>query len=207
MVKITKNKIEILNYYRKNLFLNSSIREISLNLKKPYPKIFNAVKELEKENIIMIKKLGPSSICEIHLSKETISILSFIEKEEAFKRKIPNIDKILEFDSFLDDILIVTGSYAKGTQTKKSDLDLVIITKDDVVQKQKLMENQTMLFTPEVHVVAFSYDDFKKMLLSKEPDFGKEVFKNRLIFRNSDRYYLIVKEAISNGFRMENLSY
>ena len=76
------------------------------------------------------------------MSKETTYILSFIEKEEAFKRKIPNIDKILEFDSFLDDILIVTGSYAKGTQTKKSDLDLVIITKDDVVQKQKLMENE-----------------------------------------------------------------
>lgn len=207
MMKITKNKIEILNGYRRNIFLNASIRALSLLLKKPYPKIFNAIKELERENIIKIRKQSHSNICEINLSKEAISFLSFVEKEEAFKAKIPNIDKILEFDSFLDDIIIVAGSYAKGTQTKKSDLDLVVITKEDVLHKQKLMENQTMLFTPEVHAVVFSYDDFKKMLMSREPDFGKEVFKNHFIFRNPERYYLIVKEAISNGLRMENLSY
>ncbi|MCX6748415.1 MAG: hypothetical protein NT076_02320 [Candidatus Pacearchaeota archaeon] len=39
------------------------------------------------------------------------------------------------------------------------------------------------------------------MLLDKEENYGKEIFKNRLIFRNSNRYYYDLKEAIKNGFR------
>ena len=39
------------------------------------------------------------------------------------------------------------------------------------------------------------------MLLSNSENYGKEIFKNRLLFRNSYRYYEIIKEAINNGFR------
>jgi len=206
-MEISKNELKILELLKVNLFLKASIREIMQKINsKSYQRIYDAVEKLVKKKVLVSKKIGNSNVCEINLSKETISLLSFIEKEEAFKRKIPHIDKILEFDSLLDDIIIVAGSYAKGTQTKKSDIDLAIITKEEIVHKQKLIENQTMLFIPQIHVIVFGYNDFKEMLLSKEPDFGKEVFKNHLIFRNAERYYLLVREAISNGFGMENLS-
>ena len=200
-MRITKNKIEILKLFKENIFLSCTIRKISILLNKSYPKIYDSLKELEKEGIINIKKVGNSGICEIKLAKESISILSFIEGQEAFSKNIPNIDKILDFEQLFNDIMIVTGSYAKGKQTKTSDIDLAIITNENAFEKQKLIENLTLLFIPEVHVIFFTVNDFKEMLLGKEQNFGKEVFKNHLILRNPERYYLIIKEVIGHGFR------
>ena len=39
------------------------------------------------------------------------------------------------------------------------------------------------------------------MLLDKKPNLGKEVFNNRLIFKNATKYYDLIKEAIEHGFR------
>ena len=201
MKVLSKKKIEILSIFRKNIFLEATIREISIILKKAYPKIHQAVKELEKEDILTIKKVGKSSLCKINLSRETISALLFLEEHEATSKKIPNINKILDFNEFIDDIIIVAGSYANGVQTKKSDIDLVIITKENAFKKQKLLENMTLTFSPEIHPIVFTYKDFVDMLLSKEQNFGKEVFNNRIIFRSSERYYYLIKEAIKNGFK------
>jgi predicted nucleotidyltransferase len=199
---LTKNQLEILNLYRKNIFLESSILELKKKLKKnSYQRIYEAVKELEKEEIIKIKKIGNSSICEISLSQKSISLLSQIDEQESFSIKIPNIEKILDFKEFLDDIVLITGSYARRTQTSKSDIDLVIITKDDAFKKQKLIENLTILFIPKIHPITITYKDFIEMLLDKKENYGKEIFKNRLLFRNSKRYYELIKEAINNGFR------
>lgn len=201
MEKLTKNQIKILDLFRGNIFTSKTIRDISLHLKISYPKAHDAINELNRKKIINIKKVGNSSVCEVNLSPQAMSILSFLDEQEAFSRNIPNIEKILEFKELLDDIIIITGSYAKSKQNKKSDIDLVIITKDDVFKKQKLLENKLSLFVPEIHLVVISYNDFIKMLLDDEPNYGKEIFKNRLLFKGLTRYYELIKEAIKNGYR------
>ena len=198
---LKKSQREILEIFRKDIFTKKTIREISLEIKKDYPGVYNSVKELSKDNIIDINKIGKSSLCELNFNSKTISILSFLDEQEAFSKNIPNIDKILEFKEFLDEIILVAGSYAGGKQTKKSDLDLVIITKEKAFEKQKLLENLTSLMLPEIHAVVITQTDFMDMLHDKKPNFGKEIFKNRLLFRNASRYYQLVKEAIENGFR------
>ncbi len=198
---IKKSHIEILNLFRKDIFLSKTIREISLLTKKDYPTIYNAIKELSEKEILKIKKAGNSKICEISLNSEAISVLSFLDEQDSLSKKVPNITKILNFKEFLDDIFLVTGSYAKGTAEKKSDIDLVVITRDNAFNKQKLIENLTSLFLPKVHAIVITQKDFIDMLLDKKPNFGKEIFKSRLLFRNVSRYYELIKEAIENGFR------
>lgn len=205
MDKLSKNEIEILNEFRKDIFLKKTIREIAMLLKKTYPKVYDATKKLEKRKVINLEKIGGSSLCTLKLSKESISLLSLFDEQEAFSRNIPNIEKILELREFYDDIILVVGSYAKEKQTAKSDIDVVIIAKDKISQKQKLLENLTLTFHPEVHPLVFSYENFKEMLFDKHETFAKQVFKNRLLFRNTERYYLLLAEAIENGFRNENL--
>jgi len=201
-MKPKKSQIEILNLFRKNIFLSKTIREISLILKKPYPKVHETIKELENQNILKLKKIGNSNICELFLSQESTSFLSFLDQQESLSKKIPNIRRILEFKEFLDDIILITGSYAKNKQTEKSDTDILIITKADVFKKQKLLENLTLIFKPVIHPIVVTYKNFIDMLLSKEENLGKEAFKNHLIFRNNERYYLLIKEAIEHGFRI-----
>ena len=205
-MKLPKNLLEVMELFRKDIFLSKTIREISLTLKRPYPKIHAAITELGKRNILAISTVGHSSMCALKLSKEAISLLSFLDAQEAIASRVPNIDKVLEFGEFYDDIIIVAGSYAKGTQSKKSDIDIVIIPKTDAMHKQKALENLTLTFFPPIHPLSFTRQDFIDMLLSKKENFGKEVFRNHLIFSNAERYHLLVKEAIGHGFRSENLS-
>ncbi|MEK6891099.1 MAG: nucleotidyltransferase domain-containing protein [Nanoarchaeota archaeon] len=168
---------------------------------KDYPNIYNSIKELLKNNILNIEKIGKSSLINIKINPESVSLLSFLDINEALSKKVPNIDKILEIKEINDDIVIIIGSYSKNTQTSKSDIDLVIITKDDAFKKQKLMENLTSLLIPKFHVIVLSNKDFIDMLLDKKPNFGREIFKSRLIFKNAELYYNLIKEGVENGFR------
>ena len=200
-MQIKKIQVEIMNIFRRNIFLSKTIREISIIAKKDYPNIFNAVKELSERNIIKIRKVGKSNLCEISLSKASISFLSYLDEQEALSIKIPLLYKILEFKEFLDDIILVTGSYAKKKETKESDIDLVFITKNNAFNKQKLLNNLTSLFLPKYHVIVITYKDFIDMLLNNELNFGNEIFNNKLLFRGAERYYELLKEAKEHGFR------
>lgn len=196
-----KSNVEILNLFRKNIFLSKTIREIALTTKKDYPTVYNAIKELEEAGILQTKRAGHAKLCAICLTNNTISILSFLDEQESLSKSLPNMNKIMDFKEFEDDILLITGSYAKGSQTKQSDMDLVIIAKDKAFEKQKLLESLTVLFLPKIHPIAITYKDFIDMLLEKKASFGKEIFNNRLLLRNASRYYLLLKEAMENGFR------
>jgi len=200
-MQIKKSYITILELFRKDIFLSKTMRELAIMANKDYPIVYNTLKELEKNKIIKIKKIGNSNVCEFSFSYESISIMSFLDEQHALSKNIPNINKILEFKDFLDDILLVTGSYAKEKQNKSSDIDLVIITKENAFNKQKLIENLTSLYLPKIHAFVITQKDFKEMLLDSKANFGKEMFKSRLLFKNTFRYYELLKEAIENGFR------
>lgn len=197
---LKKSHLEILNLFRKDIFLSKTIRELSFMVKKDYPTVYRAAKELGKKKIINIRGVGKANICEMSFSQEAISVFSFLEEQEALSRKIPNIGKILEFKEFLDDIIIIAGSYAKRKETKKSDMDIAVITKDKAFNKQKLFENLTDLILPRIHPVVITQEDFIKMLLDEKPNLGKEIFRNHLVFRSASRYYELLKEAVKNGF-------
>jgi len=198
---IKKSELNIMNLFRKDIFLKKTIREISIILKKDYPNTYNAITELEKEGFLKIEKIGKSKLCSVNLSQKTISLLSFLDEQESFDANIPNIVKILDFKEFEEDILLITGSYVLGKQTKASDIDLVLIVKGKSFEKQKLFENLTSLMIPKFHILVLSYKDFTDMLLDKKPNFGKEIFNKRLIFKNTERYYNLIKGAIEHGFR------
>lgn len=198
---IKKSQLQIMNLFRKNIFLKKTIREVSIILKKDYPNTYNAIIELEKGGLLKIEKIGKSKLCSIELNKKTISLFSFLDEQESFETNIPNINKILDVKEFSDDAILVTGSYVSGKQTKASDIDLVLIVKEKAFEKQKLLENTTSLMIPKVHVLVFSSKDFTDMLLDKKPNLGKEIFNKRLIFKNTTKYYNLINEAIEHGFR------
>jgi predicted nucleotidyltransferase len=190
-----------MNLFRKNIFLRKTIREISIILEKDYPNTYNAIIELEKEGFVKIEKIGKSKLCHIELNQKTVSLFSFLDEQESFEMKIPNINKILDVKEFNEGIILVTGSYVTRNQTKASDLDVILIVKEKAFEKQKLFENITSLMIPKVHVLVFTYKDFIDMLLDKKPNLGKEIFNKRLIFKNTTKYYNLINEAIEHGFR------
>ncbi len=198
-----KNQVDILNMFRKDVFLKASIKNIADRMKKSYPRVYEAVKKFEKEGVLMIERVGRSDIVSVDLNEKTISFLSFLEEQEAFKKNIPHSRDILSIQELSNFIIIITGSYSSGKATKKSDLDLVIIIPDDKdsVALHKLIENKTLIWQPPIHLYVFKQKDFIEMLLSEEENYGKEIFKNRIILKGVSRYYELVGEAIRRGMK------
>jgi len=199
----SKNKLEIMNLFRKNIFLKANIREISKRLnKKSYQRIYDAVKELEKEGILKLERVGKSDVVSLELNNKSVLHLSYMDEKEALG-KIPNYDKLMNLKDISNYLLIVTGSYAKGNTTKSSDLDLVIIVPDNQkpIEIQKQVENLTLLFRPKIHLYVLNDKDMIEMLLYKKENYGKEIYRNHLIIKNAHLYYDIMREILEHGFK------
>lgn len=201
---LTKKELGIVDVFRKDLFSSYTINELMKKLKTgSYSWTFNAVKKLRKLGVVLFENKGHSTICRISLeSSLAIKYLSLLDELEAVSREIPNIKEIQDVIATSYYTLLVTGSYAERKQTKKSDLDVVVIVGDNANTKMVLnaVKNKGELLVPEVHPYVFKKQEFLKMLLSDEENYGKLIFKKRLVFFGAENYYLIIKEAIKHGF-------
>ncbi len=198
-----KNQVSVLNLFRKNIFLKASINNIADRLKGSYPRVYEAIKGFEKEGVLKIERVGRSDLVSIELNERTISFLAFMDEQETFKKNFPHNEKILSIKEISDYIILVAGSYASGKANKKSDIDLVLIVPDDkdVVFLQKLVENKTLVWQPQIHLYIFKQRDFIEMLLSEDENYGKEIFKNRVLIKNASNYYNLIKEAVRKGMK------
>jgi len=198
----SKNELKILNLFRSNLFLRASIRDIMKKLKsKSYQRIHEAIQNLVTKNILKSEKMGANSVISLNFSREAMRNFAYLDEHEA--SDLPNYSKIMEIKEISDYLILVTGSYARGNFTKKSDLDLVIIVpdKENPVFVQKLVENITLLYLPKVHLYVFTKKDFIEMLKDKSQTYGKEIVENRKILKNAQIFYELVKEAVESGYK------
>jgi len=201
-MEINKNELKILEFFREKLFFKVSIRELMQRINsKSYQRVYEAVEELVNKKILVSEKIGNTNLINLNFSRESILLLSFLDEKEG--NKIPNYYKILDIKEISDYLILVSGSYASGHFNKKSDMDLVIIipNKEDVVSMQRFIENKTMLLVPSVHLYVFRKKDFVEMLTDKKENYGKEIVKNKIILKNAQMFYELVKEAIENGYK------
>jgi len=206
---LTQEELKIIALFQSDLFKEYNIREIMRKIsKKSYNWTFNVVKKLERMNLIISEKRGKAWVCSLNLNTcLAIAYLSFLAEFRAnlrLPKKIKNnITIIISSIPLAYFSFIVTGSYAKGKATKHSDLDIVIIVEDKINSKEILtiLKNKSEFMTPTVHPYVFTKSEFIKMLLSKEENYGKFIYRNNLIFFGAQNYYLILKGAIKNGFR------
>lgn len=183
------------------------IQRLSNKRSKSY--IYRSLSHLIRGEIIQTEQVGKSLLYEIRLnSLMAQSYLGFLSEYTSWQEThIPKeiieklADKIVKITPFF--VFIVTGSYAKSKQTKKSDLDIVIIC-DNSINPGTIMAEiklESSLSIPQVHPFVFTKKEFMEMLTNKEINYGKEIAHNNLIFFGGNIYYNILNEAIEHGFR------
>lgn len=126
--------LKIIGLMRKDLYKGRTILEISKKLKIGYRPAYNHITEMEKQGIITVKKIGMSKQCLLNLEnprcRHLLEEADMIRQTDLFKRK-PILEKLTKklTDQFTGDIhsIVLFGSYAKGTETKTSDIDLIFI--------------------------------------------------------------------------------
>lgn len=203
---ISNKKIKLLEAWKKNIFSEFGISEImKISGKKTKPWVFNALKELAKAKLLLSKRKENLALYSLNLNNPLLlHTLQYIEAQNSLN--FPRLDTFIEITNKIPlktYCLLVFGSYAEGTQTKDSDLDICFLIETQNIEKRiKPYFNDIKLASQiniDEHYITFN--DFIKMLLRDEENLGKQIFRNHKLFFNADIYYKLIKEAYKNGFR------
>jgi predicted nucleotidyltransferase len=168
-----------------------SIRQISKLQKINYKSAYIAVKTLEKEKIISVNAQGNNSKCMFNRNfNERVFAVEYERREELLKNAnfsvmYNDLKKINQ-----DFILLLFGSYAKGTQHKNSDIDLMLISEDE-----KLIERELNLLPLNIHLIPLTKKEFSIMYIRKSFSVVSEAIKKNIILIGIEDYYRLVENA------------
>lgn len=179
------------------VLLETKNKELSINqlahlLKKGYKTVHNIVKRLEKASIVTLQAFGASSRVElVYKLHPLIFEAEFKRRTELLKDK--DLSVMLEYFSGLRStffILLIFGSYAKKTNTKHSDIDLMFVLPDASAETLEQELNRVSSIIPlKLHLHTFTESQFKAMKNSKELTVGSEAILHNVILHGIEQYY------------------
>lgn len=179
---------------KKNEELN--ILRISKELKMDYKNAYSIVKRLEKESLVKLESFGQSSRVKlISQAHPLIFEAEYNRRKELLKDKnlavmLNDFKKALKSKCYM---LLVFGSYAKKTQTRNSDIDLMFIVPDGTEELFEKDVNRAASSLPlPIHPLVFSEKQFLEMTNAREPNVGQEALKNNIILYGIETYYEMV---------------
>ena len=177
-----------------------TIRGIAKKLYKSYTLVYNNIAVLEKKKIIKKQSIPPGQVITLN---EFAPIHIFVDIEIRRKRELMQkypwiqimLEDILSFAKNPFFILLIFGSYAKETQTIKSDLDLLIIVQDkkDIKEIEDAFHEAYTKVKKAPNFV--DINDFKEMLYNTDVlNIGNEAKKNHIIIYGVEEYYGLLKK-------------
>ncbi|MEK6830686.1 MAG: nucleotidyltransferase domain-containing protein [Nanoarchaeota archaeon] len=159
-----------------------------------YKNTYNLVNKFEPD-VISKEKIGNTNLIKIRLvpnqeilsieNKRTAQFLKANKQLKLVKKDIENVNY-----PFL--VVLVFGSYVKKTQTKKSDIDLCIIS--DNIEESKRLISKLELLPIKLEIHTFATKEFESMLKTKEDNVGKEIVKNNIILYGTENYYNLISK-------------
>ncbi len=194
---LTKCEQKIVEAILPQPFKTYSIRKISKLIKSSYALTYDSVRALTNRNVIKAEKIGKSLACRLNLSAEPqLLAISSLIYSKRFLDKVPFGFVIVEIKNKLNDsiyIMILFGSYAKGTATKKSDIDLLFVVqnKADIEKIKKKVRSVLSSTNIGIEFDVITTEWLIKMFEEKNT-VGREVLEGAIILHGSEQYYTLV---------------
>ncbi len=189
MVNIQEKLLKILIENKKPY----SINELSKIAKSDYKLVHTNVKKLLEKKLIIQNKLGNTSQIQFAFKFDDLILKvendrrDKISKNKYIKAIIRNLLKIENPFS----IVLLFGSYAKGTQNKNSDVDICIISDNKEITRN--IEMNLRLLPINLHIIDFTIEEFSSMLNSKRESVATEIVKNNIILSGIENYYRLIE--------------
>ncbi|MDI6736916.1 MAG: nucleotidyltransferase domain-containing protein [Nanoarchaeota archaeon] len=187
----------IIKYLIENKSKELNILSISKELRMDYKNIYSIVKRLEKESLVRLESFGQSSRVKLIFRMHPLIFeAEYQRRKELLKDK--NLAVMLnDFKNSIKSkcyVFLVFGSYAKKTQTKNSDIDLMFIVPDG---KEELFEKEVHRIASSlplpIHYLVFSEKQFVEMRYAKESNVGQEALKNNIVLYGIETYYEMIQ--------------
>ena len=188
---MSNNEIIMLKLLLENKETPLSIRTIAGKLKINYRIAYETSLNLEKEKLVEIRRIGNANLCTLGKKfNGKVFLAEELRCNDLCKNKdflvIQNKLQKLPFGF----VALIFGSYAKGTATQKSDIDLLTIGGD-----AKEIEKTIRLLPYNIHLTAILVADFTTMAKSKEFTVVSEALKKNIIIVGTEQYYRLLENA------------
>lgn len=195
----TKIQAEILKILCSRLTETFTIRGITKKLNKKYKVIYNASQDLIKRRFIERDKKHKL----LKLNKKNFQDLAYIEslRTEEFIKKNRDIglfvDEIIQKTNLGFFTLLLFGSYIKKKQTKKSDIDiLMIIESSKDIEKTERHIQQLSEKYGNFHCHVIGKESVKEMIAQKEKlNVINETLDKHILFFGAENYYRLIIEG------------
>lgn len=198
-MKLTSTQEQILKLLLDKSEEKYSIRGIAKALNKSYTLTYNNVQELLKTGILETRSIPPAQIISLNEHTPTEIVIEiemkitqdFLKKHSWIELYAKDILNATESHFF---IMLVFGSYAKGTQTKNSDIDILIIapTKKEIKKLEQAAQQYTKA---RKNIVIVDTANFEEMIKNpKVLNVGNEAKKHHILLYGVEQYYQIINK-------------
>lgn len=199
--------VNIVGLYDRSPKAELSIREIAKRLKATYSFVYAAVGKLAEEGVIGVDVKGSAKMCSLNLSSDKAKALlglHSVGRKEEFVKKNRLVGEILsEFVKKIagGDIycIILFGSYAKGSASERSDIDLLVVgaSKEKLDNRVSAEANSVEArYGKEVNAIVIDNVMFLRSLKSEEVTAVKEAVSSHIVLFGFERFWELVREGL-----------
>lgn len=159
MIKTTNNLFKVIGVLFSNK--NLTYHDISRSTKLSVMGVSKIINKLTEAGIVNVERIGRSKIPKLILNRNNLEIFVLVErfKFEEFVNKHKELKGFLLTlkDSLDSDFSLIFGSYASCEESKKSDLDLLIVSNKDNIEN---LNKAKSLLRIEVNPIFIKRGDF-----------------------------------------------
>lgn len=195
---INRTTEKIVGLFLANPTKDYNIRELALATKTNYRLVYEEALQLEKINILSVKRKGGMNLCMLNLSLAH-QLYTYIEslRRETFSHKhhfLKVIEKELLKVPTVFSIAILFGSYVLGKERKGSDIDLLFVVpnavEEDQFKKEVAAALQVLSYPLDIQVI--QERSFLEMRRQQDLNIVRELIPNHIIIYGAEAYYKLL---------------
>jgi predicted nucleotidyltransferase len=203
---LTEKQLKIFGLLGKNTFKEYTFKELKASSKeKSHSLLQNAIRKFLKEELITERKIGNSKLYTINHNNEKVHNYLGLHNQESLSKPVQTSIKYVREALDKEEIfysLIIFGSYADRTFTKKSDLDLAVFIPNEIKNKRieialNSASNKTLI---EIDYHVITVKELEEMLKADYENLGKQIARKNLPIYNISIFYKLIIKGIKNGF-------
>jgi predicted nucleotidyltransferase len=186
-------ELEVVDLLAGNAGKRFTINEIAKELDGHYSLVHRTVNRLAADGVVSMETAGNSHLCSLDMKNEkamALLQLGEIEKRDEFLKGSRELKLLL--DDFSASVgrqegvvsVVLFGSYAKGTQAKDSDVDVLVIG----AEKKNIgwtVKEMYAKYGKEVNAITMTPQDFRQQ---REKPIVKEIVRDHVVLLGADRF-------------------
>lgn len=201
MIRLTGGREKVLKMFLAQPKEEVHLREIARRTNLSSSTVHKYLNEFVKNNLLNIVKTEKMNFFSANLNSEQllkifemleIDKLSELKKKNAIVWKIINelTDKVKVSENLL--MLILFGSIARGEMRKESDIDVLVVSRDDSKRKIEFLirkvSKEIYSYGKETVPIVITLNEFRAGLKEKK-DFFKTLWEDRIIFYGESLFW------------------